>query len=228
MQAGRCERVGHPRTVAAERLAGRAVLAREPPVLRVVEEVPRGEQAAAVEVGELVEVAEPEPGIGEAKRADVVREAEQRRDPRDEPDQRGLGLQAVGARCNDRVALAPAAGDVADVGDEPDAADDRSGRDCPPVGLVVERDVAGDDGDAQCLAGLRHPLDRLGELEVPPLVIWGELDRVIPSRHAVAALTALPTAWLEIMEGVGHVPQVEAAPAFAEIINRWLLSIPGP
>ena len=70
--------------------------------------------------------------------------------------------------------------------------------------------------------------DRLGELEVPLLVIWGELDRVIPSRHAVAALTALPTAWLEIMEGVGHVPQVEAAPAFAEIVNRWLLSIPRP
>ena len=70
--------------------------------------------------------------------------------------------------------------------------------------------------------------DRLGELEVPLLVIWGELDRVTPSAHAVAALTALPSAWLEIMEGVGHVPQVEAAPAFAAIVNRWLLSIPRP
>ena len=46
-------------------------------------------------------------------------------------------------------------------------------------------------------------VDRLGELEVPLLVIWGELDRVIPSTHAVAAADALPTAWLEIMEGVG-------------------------
>jgi hypothetical protein len=27
---------------------------------------------------------------------------------------------------------------------------------------------------------------------------------------------------------VGHVPQVEAAPAFAAIVNRWLLSIPRP
>jgi pyruvate dehydrogenase E2 component (dihydrolipoamide acetyltransferase) len=68
--------------------------------------------------------------------------------------------------------------------------------------------------------------NRLGELEVPLLVIWGELDRVIPSRHAVAAIAAQPTAWLEIMEGVGHVPQVEAAPAFAAIVNRWLVSIP--
>jgi len=70
--------------------------------------------------------------------------------------------------------------------------------------------------------------DRLGELEVSLLVIWGELDRVIPSTHALAAMTALPTAWLEIMEGVGHVPQVEAAAAFAAIVNRWLLSIPRP
>ncbi len=29
--------------------------------------------------------------------------------------------------------------------------------------------------------------DRLGELEVPVLIVWGELDRVIPSTHAVAA-----------------------------------------
>jgi pyruvate dehydrogenase E2 component (dihydrolipoamide acetyltransferase) len=70
--------------------------------------------------------------------------------------------------------------------------------------------------------------DRLGELEVPLLVIWGELDRVLPSTHAVAAVTAQPTAWLEIMGGVGHVPQVEAAPAFAAIVNQWLLSIPRP
>jgi pyruvate dehydrogenase E2 component (dihydrolipoamide acetyltransferase) len=70
--------------------------------------------------------------------------------------------------------------------------------------------------------------DRLGELDVSLLIIWGELDRVIPSRHAVAAVAAQPTAWLEIMEGVGHVPQVEAAPAFAVIVNRWLASIPRP
>ncbi|MGH2615347.1 MAG: alpha/beta fold hydrolase [Thermomicrobiales bacterium] len=68
--------------------------------------------------------------------------------------------------------------------------------------------------------------DRLGEIEVPVLFIWGELDRVIPAQHAVAASAALPSSWLEIMEGVGHVPQVEAAPAFSAIVNRWLTSLP--
>jgi pyruvate dehydrogenase E2 component (dihydrolipoamide acetyltransferase) len=75
--------------------------------------------------------------------------------------------------------------------------------------------------------GQRHVLvDRLGELEIPVLFIWGELDRVIPASHAVAATAALPASWLEIMEGVGHVPQVEAAPAFSAIVNRWLLMLP--
>jgi pimeloyl-ACP methyl ester carboxylesterase len=69
-------------------------------------------------------------------------------------------------------------------------------------------------------------VDRISELEVPLLVIWGELDRVIPSRHAVTAVAAQPTAWLEIMEGVGHVPQVEAASPFAALVSRWLASIP--
>ena len=48
--------------------------------------------------------------------------------------------------------------------DEPDAADDGRRVDRAAVGLVVERHVPGDDRNAQRLAGLRHPLDRLGEL----------------------------------------------------------------
>ena len=69
-------------------------------------------------------------------------------------------------------------------------------------------------------------LDRLSEIEAPLCVVWGELDRVIPAHHAAAAAGAAPTAWLEIMEGVGHVPQVEAAPAFAAVVNRWVASLP--
>ncbi len=71
-------------------------------------------------------------------------------------------------------------------------------------------------------------IDRLGDLNVPLLLIWGELDRVIPARHGVAASDAMPSAWLEIMEGVGHVPQVEAAPEFSSMVNQWITSFPRP
>ena len=64
----------------------------------------------------------------------------------------------------DRVALAPCARHRAHVGDEADAADDRRGVDRAAVRLVVERDVARDDRDAERLARGRHALDRLGQL----------------------------------------------------------------
>jgi pyruvate dehydrogenase E2 component (dihydrolipoamide acetyltransferase) len=67
---------------------------------------------------------------------------------------------------------------------------------------------------------------RLGEVEAPVLLAWGELDRVLPARQAVAAADALKSSWLEIFEGVGHVPQIEAAPAFSSVVNRWLRSLP--
>ena len=46
---------------------------RQLPVLRVVEEVPRREEAPPVEVRELVQIAEPELRVGEAERPHVVR-----------------------------------------------------------------------------------------------------------------------------------------------------------
>jgi pimeloyl-ACP methyl ester carboxylesterase len=71
-------------------------------------------------------------------------------------------------------------------------------------------------------------LDRLSELEQPVLLIWGERDRVIPASHAVAASQALPAAWLEIVSGIGHAPQVESAPTFSRIVSRWIASLPRP
>jgi pyruvate dehydrogenase E2 component (dihydrolipoamide acetyltransferase) len=67
---------------------------------------------------------------------------------------------------------------------------------------------------------------RLSQIESPMLMVWGARDRVLPARHAAAASETVPNAWLEILEGVGHVPQVEAAPVFASIVNRWVATLP--
>jgi pyruvate dehydrogenase E2 component (dihydrolipoamide acetyltransferase) len=71
-------------------------------------------------------------------------------------------------------------------------------------------------------------VERLPQIESPILIVWGESDRVIPAAHAIAGANAAPTAWLEILEGVGHVPQVEAAPSFVAVVNRWLSALPRP
>ena len=44
----------------------------------------------------------------------------------------------------------------------------------------------------------------------PLLIVWGDRDTLIPVEHAHAAHAAVPGSRLEIFEGVGHFPQVEA------------------
>jgi len=62
---------------------------------------------------------------------------------------------------------------------------------------------------------------------VPVQIVWGELDRVIPSEHALAAVRAFPDATLAFVSGVGHVPQVEAAARTATLIKRFARSLFG-
>jgi pyruvate dehydrogenase E2 component (dihydrolipoyllysine-residue acetyltransferase) len=68
--------------------------------------------------------------------------------------------------------------------------------------------------------------ERLGELTQPILIVWGEQDAVIPAAHGVAAARAVPRAWFELLEDVGHVPQIEASQAFSNVVKRWLATLP--
>lgn len=66
--------------------------------------------------------------------------------------------------------------------------------------------------------GLR---DRLGELRLPTLIIWGEHDRIFPLESAWRAL-AIPSARLVIVPRCGHFPQIEAARAFHGLLLGFL------
>jgi pimeloyl-ACP methyl ester carboxylesterase len=58
-------------------------------------------------------------------------------------------------------------------------------------------------------------LDRIG---VPVTLVWGDRDRMVPhtgSRHLVEAL---PGMRYELLEGIGHCPQIEAPDRFVEIL----------
>ncbi|MEO5534186.1 MAG: alpha/beta hydrolase [Pseudolysinimonas sp.] len=52
-------------------------------------------------------------------------------------------------------------------------------------------------------------LGRLGEIDVPTLVIWGEADRIVEPGYGRAYAAAIPGARFELLSGTGHVPQVE-------------------
>jgi pimeloyl-ACP methyl ester carboxylesterase len=79
------------------------------------------------------------------------------------------------------------------------------------------------------LAGLMD-VDLRGALRrvrVPALVLVGEHDRVTPPSTAVALADELPDGRLEILEGAGHIPMMEAHEAFNERIERFAAEVLG-
>jgi pimeloyl-ACP methyl ester carboxylesterase len=59
---------------------------------------------------------------------------------------------------------------------------------------------------------------------LPTVLIWGDQDRIIPVAHAYAAHDALEGSRLEVLEGVGHFPHVEAPMAVADILENFIAS----
>ncbi|SDA93507.1 acetoin dehydrogenase dihydrolipoyllysine-residue acetyltransferase subunit [Mesorhizobium qingshengii] len=61
----------------------------------------------------------------------------------------------------------------------------------------------------------------LAELDVPARLIWGKLDRIIPVAHAarVPGFAAV-----HLLDGIGHVPQIEAPALTARLISETVRS----
>jgi pimeloyl-ACP methyl ester carboxylesterase len=72
-------------------------------------------------------------------------------------------------------------------------------------------------------AGQYHlVLDRLSEITVPTLVLWGALDQVVPLVHGQTAAKLLPDSRLEVLPMSGHVPHVETPGAVLPPLLRFL------
>jgi pimeloyl-ACP methyl ester carboxylesterase len=83
--------------------------------------------------------------------------------------------------------------------------------------LATLRAVVGTEGQRVDAA------DRLYLTEgTPVLIVWGERDRMIPAQHGEQAHQAIPGSRLEIFEGVGHLPQLEAPGRFVAVLERFL------
>jgi len=73
------------------------------------------------------------------------------------------------------------------------------------------------------LRGQREVLvDRLPDLRIPTLVLWGARDRVLPTSQAHEAIDGLENGFLEILPDCGHLPQVEQPERFASALDGFL------
>ncbi len=64
--------------------------------------------------------------------------------------------------------------------------------------------------------------DRLGDLRVPTLVLWGEEDRIVPVELGERLARELPEAHLVTLPGVGHLPPEEDPEASLAPVVRFL------
>lgn len=64
--------------------------------------------------------------------------------------------------------------------------------------------------------------DRLAELRLPTLVLWGDRDVVIPFQGIAELFTRIPGCGLEVWHGVGHSPVLERPEEFATLLDRFL------
>ncbi|RKQ92711.1 pimeloyl-ACP methyl ester carboxylesterase [Solirubrobacter pauli] len=61
------------------------------------------------------------------------------------------------------------------------------------------------------------PFDLVG-IRCPVMLVWGAYDRMLPHTDARMALDSLPTTQVELIEGCGHQPQLEATGRLVELL----------
>jgi pimeloyl-ACP methyl ester carboxylesterase len=64
--------------------------------------------------------------------------------------------------------------------------------------------------------------DRLADLKIPTLVLWGEEDTLIPVERATFFQEKLPMGSLVVLDGIGHLPMEEAPDKTAVLIDTFL------
>lgn len=67
-----------------------------------------------------------------------------------------------------------------------------------------------------------EPRPWLESIEVPVHLVHGELDRLVPTRVAREIAAALPDGRLTVLDGIGHVPQLECPDRTIEVIRTAL------
>ena len=64
--------------------------------------------------------------------------------------------------------------------------------------------------------------DRLPDVRVPTLIVWGEKDSIIPVRDANEFERLIPDSRKVVMKDTGHIPMAERPQAFNDVLTEFL------
>ncbi len=83
--------------------------------------------------------------------------------------------------------------------------------------------AAGFTAGVEAIAGY-DTRERLSEIEIPTLVVWGLNDQLVPVEAALGYHRLIPRSRLEIFERTGHVPQLERPARFNALLDEFIES----
>jgi pimeloyl-ACP methyl ester carboxylesterase len=73
--------------------------------------------------------------------------------------------------------------------------------------------------------GITNPGQRLAELSVPVLCLWGEADAWVPLEQGETAASIIPGAELAVIPGEGHCPMETAPEQFNQLLFEFISAV---
>jgi len=97
----------------------------------------------------------------------------------------------------------------------------------PILGVMEEQAIANRKVNEVIFAAIRDAgfepdfRNTIARIKDPVLVVWGKEDRVIDYRNGEVFVDAIPGARLEVLEGIGHAPMIEAPEESARLFLEF-------
>jgi pimeloyl-ACP methyl ester carboxylesterase len=98
----------------------------------------------------------------------------------------------------------------------------------PILGVLEDKAIANQDINRVIFAAIRDSgfesafRQQITRIHDPVLVVWGKQDRIIDYRNGALFVEAIPDARLELLDGIGHAPMLEAPERSAQLFRTFL------
>ncbi|MBK1873049.1 alpha/beta hydrolase [Marinobacter sp. 1-3A] len=97
----------------------------------------------------------------------------------------------------------------------------------PILGVMEEKAIANQEVNEVIFAAIKEVgltpdfRNAIKRIEAPVLIVWGKEDRILDYRNGAVFQKAIPGSQLEILEGIGHAPMIEAPEVSARLFLEF-------
>ncbi|MCK0163336.1 alpha/beta hydrolase [Marinobacter sp. S6332] len=104
----------------------------------------------------------------------------------------------------------------------------------PIPGVLEEKAIANEEVNKVIFAAIKEVgftsdfRNAIAKIEDPVLIVWGKEDRILDYRNGAVFQQTIPGSQLEILEGIGHAPMIEAPEESARLFLEFAKPLLSP